>query len=91
MVAPVLEPGLDGDAVLWLQLEVFRDVINDNRVTEVSSQLAQVFDESRAHWQREMSAKPMFNPFLLLVHGVYGPISILHQHELGNVHRITLQ
>jgi len=41
-VLGVLEPGLDEDAVLGLQLEVLGDVVDDDRLRKVAAELRDV-------------------------------------------------
>ena len=55
-VAGVVVPGLDVDAVVGLLLEVLRVVVHDQRLGQVSAQLAQVF---LVHVLAETAVRPV--------------------------------
>jgi hypothetical protein len=80
-IAPIVDPSLDCDTIFRLELEVFGHVVHDDGSAEVSIKLAQVFDEGRTDGKRVLSIETVANELFLLVHGVYGPICILRQHE----------
>ena len=76
-VIHVVEPGLDEDTVIWLELEVLSDIINDYGFGQVTADTTQVFDEDRSMRQRVLTVESVLYP-LFLVDLVQYPISILH-------------
>tara|TARA_B110001450_G_C17625947_1_gene483171 strand:+ start:211 stop:552 length:342 start_codon:yes stop_codon:yes gene_type:complete len=72
----VVEPGLDEDTVIWLQLEVLSNIINDYGFRHVTANTTQVFYKHWSMRQRMLTVEPVFYP-LFHVDLVQYPISVL--------------
>ena len=75
-VIHVVEPRLDEDTVIWLQLEVLSNIINDYGFRQVTADTTQVLHEDWSMRQRMLTVEPIFYP-LFLVDLVQYPISVL--------------
>ena len=75
----VVVPRLDRNSVLWLQQEVLRDVVNDNRLVQVTTKEGQVLDVDLSARDGVVSIKPVCNTFLrnLATQVRQGPISVV--------------
>ena len=75
-VVLVIEPGFDEDAVVWLKLEVFGNVVYDYCFGKVATNTAQIFNENWAVGKRMLSIKSVLYS-LFLVDLIQNPVSIL--------------
>ena len=73
----VVEPRLDEDTVVWLQLEVLRHVVDDDRLGQVSADAAQVLDEDRAVRESVLAVEAVLYA-LGLVNLVKNPVGVLN-------------
>ncbi len=73
----VVEPRLDEDAVVRLELEVLSNVVHDDCLGKVTADTAEVLDEDRAVWQCVLAIEAVLYP-LGFVYLVKHPVSILN-------------
>lgn len=62
----VFEPGLDEDAVVGLQNEVFGNVIHNYTFIQRSANLAEVLHKDHASWRSMLSVQAIGDAFLLI-------------------------
>ena len=79
-VIHVVEPRLDEDTVIWLELEVLSNIINDYGFRQVTADTTQVLDKDWPMRQRMLTVKPVLYP-LFLVDLVQYPISVLQTEQ----------
>ena len=76
VILHIIIPGRDENAVVWLQDEVVRDVINNDRTLQITSKKAQVLDQERPILGSVLSIQPIFD-VIVHINLVYNLVCIL--------------
>ena len=75
-VGHVIEPTLNEDTIVWLELEVLSDIVNDNGTREVSTNSTKVLDKDRPV-RKGMLTVHTVTDTLVLVDLIKDPVCII--------------